>query len=364
MNIMVTTTPLTNVRGRVDYISNAKRQEHLEAVYSEVDTGFWEELSAHCQKAAKEAGHKKAREAREFMMPLANQLASEMSPKKLCEKISKKVKEITGTENIVAIHWNKTKSNYHCHIIVSENEAEKTIKSGTVLTRNTYYDSDGKRSTKSKCLGSDGELLPGCRFYPKGSCIKTEEQFKAKKNEFATKSFLREFKHQMANFQNELLSEERFKVADPSIYLSHQHIGKGLPEEIENDIKEKNARKSDYNKKVKEILEFGEKIPKNEKKRLIDGLKQNRQVIVKEVDTNKFKSTVNEAVLGIQQLQTQFDEMITEQQQENLGIYNDVDYGDGDELFKMLEDVVYQNKWQQPTQQQNKQRERDYEWEI
>lgn len=36
---------LTDVRGRVDYISNPERQEHLYAVYSTVEPEFWQYLS-------------------------------------------------------------------------------------------------------------------------------------------------------------------------------------------------------------------------------------------------------------------------------------------------------------------------------
>lgn len=463
---MVTTTPLTNVIGRVDYISNPERQEHLEAVYSGVTMRFWKELSAHCQKAAKEAGHKKTREAREFMMPIANELAWKYNPYELCEKISAEVKQITGTENITALHWNKTRSNYHCHIVVAENEKCDEIKEGAVFTRNTYFDAEGKRSTKGKCTDIDGQLLKGCSFYPKGSCLQTRKGFKAKKSILATKSFLQDFKQQMANFQNNLLREKRFEVCDSSVYLGYQHIGKDKTEEIEDDIRAKNATKKEFNKITKELVELSKKIPQNEKKRLIEGLKLNRQVAGESFKQNKFDSTIAEIISGMKQLQDQFDDKLTdyaklsikkwaenidydeeknmprrfselsigrklaeeisyfgdefferemiesriyalvcgrnafdnnlitdrkrlestlyitpkfvyelcdeneieynltEQQQENLGIYNDVDYGDGDELFKMLEDVVYQNKWQQPTQQQNKQRERDYEWEI
>ena len=105
-NIMVTATPLRGVQGRADYISNPDRQEHLIATYSGVDKDFWKELSAHCQEQAKYSKTKRACEGREFMIPLANELAA-MDPDELAKMISDQFKEITGTENIVGIHWNK-----------------------------------------------------------------------------------------------------------------------------------------------------------------------------------------------------------------------------------------------------------------
>lgn len=308
---MVTTTPLTNVIGRVDYISNNKRQEHLEAVCSDVNMNFWRELSAHCQKAAKEAGHTRTREAREFMMPIANELAI-YHPVELCEMISNEVKKITGTENVTAIHWNKTKTNYHCHIIVAENERCDEIKKGAVFTRNTYFDAEGKRSTKGKCTDADGQLRKGCSFYPKGSCLETKKEFKPKKSMLASKKFLQEFKQQMATFQNNLLHEKRFEVCDGRLYLGDQHIGKDKTDEIEADIRAKNATKKEFNKITKELVELSEKIPQNEKKRLIQELKLNRQVVGQSFKENKFNSTIAELISGMKQLQDQFDDKLTD----------------------------------------------------
>ena len=42
-------TKLTDVKGRVDYISNPKRQEHLYAVCSTVKPEFWQYLSEQAQ---------------------------------------------------------------------------------------------------------------------------------------------------------------------------------------------------------------------------------------------------------------------------------------------------------------------------
>ena len=42
-------TKLPDVRGRVDYISNPKRQEHLYATYSTVKPEFWKYLSEQAQ---------------------------------------------------------------------------------------------------------------------------------------------------------------------------------------------------------------------------------------------------------------------------------------------------------------------------
>jgi hypothetical protein len=253
MNIMVRATALGNVRGRVDYISNPKRQEYIEAVYTTAPAAFWKDLSAHCRKAAAAAGHEKVCEGREFMMALANEL-SKLDADELARKISEEVKQMTGTENTVALHWNRKHDNFHCHIVVAENKAVQETRQGAVLRQNTYYNAAGKRSTKKECLDEQGELLPGCRFYPKGSRVETKVKFAAKEGVLSSKSFLISFKQRMADLQNQILNEKRFQLFDGKYHIRQQHIGKGRPSSQEHDMRRKNAAKSAFNQAVDEII--------------------------------------------------------------------------------------------------------------
>ncbi|MFR6692475.1 MAG: hypothetical protein ACLUS4_12970, partial [Hominenteromicrobium sp.] len=119
-NIMVKATPLTNISGRVDYISNPNRQEHL--VYADencADTEFWKRLSEHCQAMAP---GKKACEGREFILPLPNWMYEEMYADDVAERFQRIVDAKTGTKSAVAIHWNRKGNSYHMHIVCSENE--------------------------------------------------------------------------------------------------------------------------------------------------------------------------------------------------------------------------------------------------
>ena len=50
---------LTNVKGRIDYIGNPKRQECIESYYSTADTDFWSLLAAECQQQHKQQVQKK-----------------------------------------------------------------------------------------------------------------------------------------------------------------------------------------------------------------------------------------------------------------------------------------------------------------
>ena len=67
---------LPDVKGRVDYISNPKRQEHLYATYSTVEPEFWKYLSEQAQhdfwKSNQPGG--KCIEARELIIALPESL--------------------------------------------------------------------------------------------------------------------------------------------------------------------------------------------------------------------------------------------------------------------------------------------------
>lgn len=270
--IYVRATALPDVRGRVNYISSPKRQEHLEAFYSTADKIFWKDLSVHCQEQAKYSKSKKACESREFMTALANELYG-YNPEELAAFISERIKTKSGTENAVALHWNKSKSNYHCHIIVAENKKLEQVKEGTIMSRDTYFDAAGKRSTKSKCC-ADGELLPGCRLIKKGERKIDKIKFGPKEAEISGKQFTLDIKQIMTELQNELLKECRFKAQKSPVKLSEQHEGKNLTDEQKEDVRAKNKLIRAYNEQVDNVLDFtrgyfGESAAKQEEESLL-----------------------------------------------------------------------------------------------
>lgn len=276
-NVMVKATALHDVVGRVNYISSPDRQEHLEAVCSTsaADKIFWKSLSDHCQEQAKYSKSKVACEGREFVFIFANELYGLIDPEVLGKMISDKLYEKTGTENTVGVHWNKAHNNYHCHAVVAENKQIETEK-GTVLTRNTYYDSEGKRSTKKACTDEHGNLLEGCEFYPKGSIKQPDRKFGAKNREIANKDFLLDLKYELVKMQNELLKEDRFTVfVRDGIHLAEQHVGKNLPAEIQESVRAKNQLVREYNGLVDECWRTSIKLGREENRTVV-GMLQKR----------------------------------------------------------------------------------------
>lgn len=255
-NIYVRPTALSNVCGRVDYVSNHKRQENLIATYSNVDQEFWKELAVHCQKMAKEAGAKKACEGREWHAALPNIYAQMYSGREeeLAKDISDLFKQITETENFVAIHWNKTMTNFHVHVIVSENKEVDDVVFGAVLTRDTYYDANDKRSTKKACTDEKGNLLPGCSLHPKGFRRTYAKRFGTKEN-LRDPEINKKIKEALAEKFNRDLQTDRFRVfKEDGVHLKTQKVGKGLPEDLKEKIEKKNEVVHEWNNTVDELL--------------------------------------------------------------------------------------------------------------
>lgn len=258
-NIYVKATALSNVCGRVDYISSEEKQENLVAVYSEVDSKFWHDLSAHCRKAAAEAGHSKVCEGREWHGGLPNEYAEIYNGREevLAKEISDLVKEVTGTENVTALHWNAKKNNFHFHVVVSENPEVNETTYGAVLSRNTYFDADGKRSTKSKCVDPESrELQSGCELVLKGDRKKTFKRF-GTKEDLRQREVTEQIKDALVEkFNYDLGAEEYRKFIDDGFHLRQQHVGKGLPQEKEDAIRAKNKAAKEFNKTVDELLDL------------------------------------------------------------------------------------------------------------
>ena len=70
-NSFIQISKLTNVKGRIHYISSPKRQENLYAVYETTERKFWTELAKCNQTEFKKSGaNGKCVEARELIIAL------------------------------------------------------------------------------------------------------------------------------------------------------------------------------------------------------------------------------------------------------------------------------------------------------
>ena len=220
---------LSDVAGRIDYISNPKRQEHLYATYQTegATPEFWKNLARENQldfKARGTAG--KCIEGREFIIALPEsfvQYRADDVVRLFTETFHKRY----GVECIAALHHNKAKTNYHIHLVFCERKMleQPEVK---IATRNMFYDEQGKHRRTKK-----------------------EEWFK-------NKAFTKEVKELFTDTINCYVKEESEKLSvfqQGGVYLATKKIGKNNPKAEE--IKADNAARQEWNRTVDVALVEG-----------------------------------------------------------------------------------------------------------
>lgn len=254
----VRVTKLTSVQGRIDYISNPERQEYLYATYDTADPEFWEHLSEQSQYDFWRSNQKKGSciEGRELVIALPESLQQE-NPNELLELFTEQFRQKYGMQCSSALHHNKSKTNYHIHLIFSEREVlEKTeVK---YASRNMFYNEEGRHvRTKKEILNEQGNIRPGCHVIAKGEIYEIK-WFGPREDRFKEKAFVNEVKEMYTGLINGMVKEdaERLKVFDPSgPYLPTKKIGKNNPKEKE--IRADNALRKEWNQTVDQVLIAG-----------------------------------------------------------------------------------------------------------
>ena len=244
-------TKLSNVRGRITYISSHARQEHLYAVYETTERSYWTELARCSQQEFKKSGvDGKCIEARELIIALPESLYEQGMPDILLKSFTDKFKEKYGVECVAALHHNKRMTNFHIHLIFSERQllAEPVIKTAT---RNMFYDEHGNHvRTKKEILDENGNIRKRCKVIRKGE-IYERNLFTSKNTRFKQEDFLDEVKLFYTRMINRWVTDEkdRLTVFDHNgPYLATKKIGKNNPkaEQIEKD----NKLRMDWNREV------------------------------------------------------------------------------------------------------------------
>ncbi len=251
-------TKLPNVKGRIDYISNPKRQEHLYASYSTVEPVFWQYLSAQAQQDFWRSHQKKGKciEARELIIALPESLQRH-DPDILLQLFVETFRKQYGMQCAAALHHNKAKTNYHIHLVFADREVlEKTeVKTAS---RNMFFNETGRRvRTKKEILDGNGNVRPGCRILSKGETYDIK-WFSARKDVFKSRGFMQEAKRLFTGLINQCVSreEEKLQIFDPSgPYLPTKKIGKNNP--LAEVIASDNELRQEWNRTVDQVLIAG-----------------------------------------------------------------------------------------------------------
>ena len=239
---------LSNVKGRISYISDPKRQENLYATFStREDMTFWDDLAKECQEEFRRYGTEgKCIEARELDIALPEEYTL-YDPHEVLKEFTDAFKKRYGVECISALHHNKKKTNYHIHLIFSERRLlpEPDIK---IATRSVFYNETGKRvRTKKEITGEDGHIRKGCTVIKKGEAYESH-LFTVKDDAFKNELFVDEAKHFYTDLINSHIHdpERQLKVFDPNgVYLPTKKIGKNNPKAAE--IEADNAARQEWN---------------------------------------------------------------------------------------------------------------------
>lgn len=256
-NSFIQMSKLSNVRGRITYISSHAKQENLYAVYETTERSFWRKLALCNQHEFQKSGTEgKCIEARELIIALPEDLV-QYEPEYVLEQFTKHFRYRYGVECISALHHNKAKTNYHIHLIFSERKLldEPIVKTAT---RSMFYDESGKRvRTKKEILDENGNVRKKCKIIKKGE-IYDKMLFTVKDKRFKQEGFLEEVKQDFTAFINTFVFDEKKKLAvfdKHSPYLATKKIGKNNPRA--EQIKTDNWARTEWNRIVDRALVEG-----------------------------------------------------------------------------------------------------------
>ena len=249
-------TKLRDVSGRIDYTQNPKRQEHLYAAYNTAPPEYWSLLAKQNRLDFERSGTSGACvEARELIIALPACLRAK-DPVALLKLFTDAFKEKYGVECVSALHHNKTKTNYHIHLIFSERKLKDKVEK-KVAGRNTFYDETGRHvRTKKEILDSDGKIRPGCHIVPKGTVYEING-FDPKEKLFKQKTFTDEVRGFYTGLINQLVPENEQLTVFPrgGPFLATQKIGKNNPKA--EKIRKINEVRQEWNAAVSDAMARG-----------------------------------------------------------------------------------------------------------
>jgi hypothetical protein len=214
---------ISNVGGRADYITNPKRQENIVATSEKIDWKPYQDFERNNQKTFTANN-----EGREVILAIPNEW-SKLSENELKTRAQTLAVAAVGKETDMqwAVHWNKSKTNLHMHVLFSERQ-----RCGEVgkYDRDIYLTEDGKvaRTKAQRAKNADGSYKP-----PKHRKGEEKGGFTIKDTRYKHKSWAYDMKAAVDK------AMQRFGVTiEPPAPLSQYHEGKGKDAPI---IAQKNA---------------------------------------------------------------------------------------------------------------------------
>lgn len=326
---------LTNVKGRIEYITNKDKQENIVDYFNTADNEFWKMLAKENQERHRQvkAGGKCC-EARELIIGIPQNAT--ITAKQICDSFKNKY----GVECSCAIHQNNKKGivNRHCHLIFSERiklDVPEIVEEKRAA-RTYYYDEKGKKCKKAEAI----------KTVKKGTIIQkgSTRYFSDKNEHFKTQKFVYECKEL---FLKKLLQIDwSLRAEKQNKELSEKHIGKNNP----------NAEYIKQNNKLKSILKnvcnASDFVLDKEKGSSLKRLKNDYKI--KSFSAKNYTENENKVYDFIEEMQEEYKEKVSDEVKFHNEINEDIYFLESDErIFRHIQENTI-TRYETETKTRNK----------
>ena len=298
---------LTNVKGRIKYITNKDKQENIVDYFNTAYNEFWKILAKENQQRHREvkAGGKCC-EARELIIGIPQKAT--ITAEQICDSFKNKY----GVECSCAIHQNNKEGiiNKHCHLIFSERiklDVPEKVEEKRA-SRTYYYDEKGKKCKKAEAVKTvkKGTILQ------KGST----RYFSDKNEHFKTQKFIYECKELF--LKNLLQIDWSLRAEKQNKELSEKHIGKNNPKA--EYIKQNNKLKS----MLKNVCNASDFIFEQEKGYALEDFKKGYGV--KNFSIRNFEENEYKVYRFVEETQVRYKQRIKDDVKQHNDINRDITY--------------------------------------
>lgn len=298
---------LTNVKGRIKYITNKDKQENIVDYFNTADNEFWKMLAKENQERHRQvkAGGKCC-EARELIIGIPQNAT--ITAEQICNNFKNKY----GVECSCAIHQNNKEGiiNKHCHLIFSERVKLDVpeIVAEKRAARAYYYDEKGNKCKKIEAVKTvkKGTILQ------KGST----RYFSDKNEHFKTQKFIYECKELF--LKNLLQIDWSLRAEKQNKELSEKHIGKNNPKA--EYIKQNNKLKS----MLKNVCNASDFIFEQEKGYALEDFKKGYGV--KNFSIRNFEENEYKVYRFVKETQVRYKQRVKDDVKQHNDINRDIRY--------------------------------------
>ncbi len=326
---------LTNVKGRINYINNGKKQENIIDYHNTTDINFWIMLAKESQQRHKEvSAGGKCCESRELIIGIPQD--SRVTAKEICDTFKEKYK----VECTCAIHQNNKKGvvNRHCHLIFSERQKlnEPEVIEERKAARTYYYNEKGQKCKKADAV----KIVRKGTILQKGGI----RNFTDKNEFFKSQKFVYECKEiflkDMLKIEWSLESEKRNKE------LSEKHIGKNNPKE--SYIKQNNHLKSI----VKNVCNASDFVINKEKGTCLKEFKKGYDI--KNFSVRNYEENENKVYSFVDEMQSLYKTRVKNEVKAHNVVNNDLNMLKKEEyIFEPIQNQIL-NDYESQTNTRNK----------